>query len=96
MKHNAGSISLKHSTVSRCLSNTGDPALRFLAKNSYILADFFLSEIGGYSPLPLNRKSLCPKQLSGKGGVPHPTPLNGKPLCSKKLNAVKNIFDSVL
>ena len=71
MKHNAGSISLKHSTVSRCLSNTGDPALRFLAKNSYFLADFFLNGIGGVLP-PLNGKSVYPKKLSGKGGYPPP------------------------
>ena len=27
MKHNTGSINFKHSTESRCLSNTGDPPL---------------------------------------------------------------------
>ena len=36
----------------------------------------FLSGIGGYSPPPLNRKSFCPKTLSGKGGTL--PPLKGK------------------
>ena len=33
---------------------------------------------------PLNGKSFCQKNLSGKGG--HPPPLNGKSLCPKTLN----------
>ena len=37
------------------------------------LADFFLIGIGGYPPSPpLNRKSFCPKKLSGIWGYPYP------------------------
>ena len=45
--------------------------IEFLDLENLLYSGFFLAELGG-TPLPLNRKSLCPKKLSGKGGVPPP------------------------
>ena len=39
-----------------------------------LFSRIFPSGIGGYPPPPLNRKSSCPKTLSGKGGYPQPPP----------------------
>ena len=53
---------------------------RVFGLKNLLFSGIFLSGIGGYSPPPLNGKSLCPKKLSGKGGYP---PLNGQnPLSS--------------
>ena len=43
-----------------------------------LFSGIFISGIGGYPPLPLSRKSSCPKTLRGKGGYPCPPPLTGK------------------
>ena len=51
-----------------------DKKMEFLDLKYLLLGGIFISGIGGYPPLPLSRKSSCPKTLSGKGGDPCPPP----------------------
>ena len=46
--------------------------MEFLDLKYLLFSGIFLSGIGGYPPPPLNRKSSCPKTLSGKRGYPPP------------------------
>ena len=46
--------------------------IEFLDLKNLLFSSIFLRRIGGVPSFPLNRKSSCPKTLSGNGGYPHP------------------------